>query len=126
MIGEDIQLSEFMFEKAKAHPELEAITQNLSIATFRYVPLNYVSDNKEDGSYLNNLNEQLVNELQQGGEVFLSHAVIRGMYCLRGCIVNFRTSQQDIVAIMDIVVEKEEKYIKSFRKNLSQNVEKIM
>ncbi len=118
MIGEDIQLSKFMYEKAKAHSELEAITQNLSIATFRYVPLNYFSDTEDNGSYLNNLNEQLINVLQQGGEVFLSHAVIRGMYCLRGCIVNFRTSEQDIVAIIDIVVKEGRKIHKKLQKEL--------
>jgi aromatic-L-amino-acid/L-tryptophan decarboxylase len=116
MIGDDIQLSKLMFEMAHAHPELKAITQNLSIATFRYVPLNFVIDNVEDSSYLNNLNEQLNNELQQGGEVFLSHALIRGEYCLRGCIVNFRTSQQDIAAIINIVVREGRKLHKKLQR----------
>jgi glutamate/tyrosine decarboxylase-like PLP-dependent enzyme len=126
MIGEDIQLSELMFEKVKAHPEIEAVTQHLSIATFRYVPLNYVSDTEDYNSYLNNLNEQLINELQHGGEVFLSHAIIRGKYCLRACIVNFRTSEQDIVAIIDIVVREGRKMHKKLQKELMSEEEKGM
>ncbi|MBC7749388.1 MAG: aspartate aminotransferase family protein, partial [Methylotenera sp.] len=74
MINEDIELAQLLFEEAQKHPELQAITQNLSITTFRYVPLNYVQDEKIDETYLNTLNEKLLNELQRGGEVFLSNA----------------------------------------------------
>jgi hypothetical protein len=48
----------------------------------------------------------LLNELQQGGEVFLSHAVVNGKYCLRACIVNFRTSEKDIEDIIEIIVRE--------------------
>ena len=106
MIGDDILLSKLLFEKADEHQELEAITQSLSIATFRYVPQGYMWDEKNKEDYLNKLNEELLNELQQGGEVFLSNAVVSGKYCLRGCIVNFRTSKKDIQEIIEIVVRE--------------------
>ena len=109
MIGEDIQLSKLLFEKAGSHPELEAITQHLSIATFRYVPANYNGEPGNKEAYLNMLNESLLNELQQGGEVFLSNAVVNEKYCLRGCIVNFRTSKKDIEEIIEIVVREGKK-----------------
>jgi aromatic-L-amino-acid decarboxylase len=54
--------------------------------------------------YLNTLNEKLLNELQKGGEVFLSNAVVADKYCLRACIVNFRTSKKDIHEVIEIVV----------------------
>lgn len=101
MISEDIRLSKLMFEKAKKHPQLEAVTQSLSIATFRYNP----GDEHEE-AYLNKLNETLLNTLQQGGKVFLSNAIIKGKYCLRACIVNFRTTEKDINEVIDIVVEE--------------------
>lgn len=103
MIGEDIQLSKLMFNLAEQHPELEAMTQSLSITTLRYVPPGYSLNTESRGVYLNTLNEALLNELQQGGEVFLSNALINGRYCLRGCIVNFRTSQKDIEEIIEII-----------------------
>ena len=56
--------------------------------------------------YLNKLNEQLLNTLQQGGEVFLSNAVIKGSYCLRACIVNFRTSKKDIYDTIELIVKE--------------------
>lgn len=102
MIGEDIQLSKLLFDLANEHKELEAVTQNLSITTLRYVP----AGSKCDEAYLNKLNEGLLNELQQGGEVFLSNAVLTGKYCLRACIVNFRTSGKDIEEIIEIITRE--------------------
>ena len=106
MINEDIELSKLLFEEAKKHPELEAVTQNLSITTLRYVPLGLSKDEKNNLTYLNTLNELLLDELQKGGEVFLSNAVVLEKYCLRFCIVNFRTSRKDIEEIVEITVRK--------------------
>jgi len=100
LIREDIALSELFYDEASKHPELEAITQNLSITTLRYVPSGFA----ENENYLNTLNEKLLNVLQPAGEVFLSNAIVFEKYCLRGCIVNFRTSRKDIEEIIDIIV----------------------
>lgn len=106
MIGKNIELSQLFFRLAQRHPELEAITQNLSITTLRYVPAERPDDAKGKEAYLNTLNEALLNRLQRKGDVFLSNAVIKGKYCLRGCIVNFRTTEKDIEEIIDIVVRE--------------------
>jgi aromatic-L-amino-acid/L-tryptophan decarboxylase len=98
MISRDIQLAKLLFELASQHAELEAVTQNLSITTIRYRPPGHPEPD------LNRLNEGLLNELQRNGEVFLSNAVIADKYCLRACIVNFRTSETDIEEIVEIVV----------------------
>ena len=73
MINEDIELSKLLFDEAQKNPELEAVTQNLSITTLRYVPTGLGPIRVEE-VYLNSLNEKLLNVLQQGGEVFLSNA----------------------------------------------------
>ncbi len=113
LISEDIELSEMIFDLAKKHPELEAVSQNLSITTFRYIPFNY----KEGNDYLNKLNEELLNELQTGGELFLSNAIVNEKYCLRACVVNFRTSKKDIEEIIDIVIREGRKtHLKSLEK----------
>lgn len=109
MISEDIQLSKLLFELAEKHPELEAVTQNLSITTLRYIPTDHTHNSENKEAYLNTLNEALLNELQQGGEVFLSNAVINEKYCLRGCIVNFRTSKKDIEEIIKVIVREGKK-----------------
>jgi aromatic-L-amino-acid decarboxylase len=101
MINEDIDLAKMLFDAAKNHPEMEAVTHSLSIATFRYVP----KENQTE-AYLNTLNEELVNTLQAGGELFISNAIIKGNYCLRACIVNFRTSEKDINEMIEIIVRE--------------------
>jgi len=107
MIQEDINLSKLFFDLASKHPELEAITQNLSITTLRYVPTELnIEDVEATEKYLNTLNETLLDELQIGGEVFLSNAIVKEKYCLRGCIVNFRTSEKDIEEIITIIVRE--------------------
>ena len=109
MIGEDIRLSKLLFELAQKHPELEALTQSLSITTLRYVPPGYTQDPQNKEPYLNTLNEALLNELQRGGQVFLSNAVVNGKYCLRCCLVNFRTTEKDIKEIIEIIVTQGQK-----------------
>ena len=106
MINEDIELSKLFFQEAENHLELEAVTQNLSITTFRYVPSKNGRGEKVNETYLNTLNEKLLNELQAGGEVFLSNAVVEGKFCLRACIVNFRTSREDIQEVVKIIVSE--------------------
>lgn len=103
MIRGDIELAQLLFREAQTHPELEAVTQHLSIATFRYVPA-ATKGKTQNEEYLNKLNEQLLNRLQQGGKVFLSNAVVGDKYCLRACIVNFRTTRQDIRETIEIIV----------------------
>lgn len=102
LITEDIELAEYLFALAEQHEELEAVTHNLSITTLRYIPSDF-KENLED-KYLNKLNEEILNQLQTGGEAFLSNAIVKTNYCLRACIVNFRTSKQDIEELVEILV----------------------
>lgn len=106
MIREDIRLSKLFFNLAATHPELEAVSQNLSIATFRYVPTDIPISVEERYEYLNLLNKALLDELQRNGEVFLSNAVITNRYCLRACIVNFRTSEKDVHEAIAIITRE--------------------
>jgi glutamate/tyrosine decarboxylase-like PLP-dependent enzyme len=105
MIGDDMSLSRRLFECVAAHPELEEITQGLSITTFRYVPtdLRPGVGSAETEQQLNELNEALIERIQSSGELFLSNAVVRGRYVLRACIVNFNTTAADIDSIPEIV-----------------------
>ena len=104
MIADDMRLSRAMFESVARHPELDALTQGLSIATFRFVPAGLDRANAEVAEYLNELNQELLTRLQQGGEAYLSNAVIGGKYALRACIVNFRTTLEDVEAVAELVV----------------------
>jgi aromatic-L-amino-acid decarboxylase len=104
MISGDIYLSRKLFEQIGLYPELQPLTQSLSIATFRFVPTDLERNGPDSQIYLENLNRELLTRLQNSGEVYVSNAVIDGKFALRACIVNFRTSIGDIEALPPLAV----------------------
>jgi glutamate/tyrosine decarboxylase-like PLP-dependent enzyme len=105
MIADDIRLSEAMALAVTRHAELQLMTQELSIATFRYVPRDLRTNLGEERveRHLEALNRELLDRLQRGGETFVSNAVVSGRYLLRACIVNFHTARADVEAVPEIV-----------------------
>ena len=75
MIAEDIRLSRLLYRLVAGHAEFEACSQNLSIATFRYIPPDLQLSHEAREQYLNELNKALLDDLQSGGEVFLSNKI---------------------------------------------------
>jgi glutamate/tyrosine decarboxylase-like PLP-dependent enzyme len=67
---------------------------SLSIFCFRYRPAGYTGD-------LNALNERILINLQRAGSSYLSNALLGGKFALRGCVLNYRTTVQD----MDVLLE---------------------
>jgi aromatic-L-amino-acid decarboxylase len=105
MVGDDIRLSHALYAAVAAHPQLQAMTQSLSITTFRYVPPDLRASAEAMGAeaYLDELNQALLERIQSSGEAFVSNAVVRGRYALRACIVNFNTGIEDVQALPEIV-----------------------
>lgn len=104
-IAEDMRLSRKLFDLMRNHPQFEALTQSLSITTFRYVPgdlRSRVGDPAVEES-LNKLNEELLARIEKSGQAFLSNAVINGKFALRACIVNFHTSAEDVEALPGLI-----------------------
>jgi glutamate/tyrosine decarboxylase-like PLP-dependent enzyme len=99
MISDDIFLAQEFYRLADEHPELEAVSTNLSITTFRYIPAEYKTEEQ-----LNKINIQILTQLQESGEAFVSNAIINGKYVLRACFVNFRSTLKDVEELVDIVV----------------------
>jgi len=106
-IGEDIELASRFHAIAREHEELEALTYALSIATYRFVPSDLAARTTEPevAEYLNRLNEAVQGRMERSGRAFVSNAVLDGVYALRMCVVNFRTTLADVVALADITVE---------------------
>ncbi len=103
MIAEDIALAGELFRHVERHPDIEARTLGLSIATFRYIPPDLRVDAQAHADYLNRLNTALLTRIQASGEAFVSNAVIDGAFFLRACIVNFRTTAADVAELPEIV-----------------------
>ncbi len=118
MISDDIKISQVLFNLANQHPELEAITNNLSITTFRFVPESLQNKSSESNEYLNKLNMEILTRLQVGGKAYVSHAWVKGKYVLRLCIVNFRTTEKDIAEIVDIITSIGQKVVSESKKKM--------
>jgi len=103
MISDDIALAGELHRLASEDSELEAWTTSLSITTFRYVPPDVDPGAPETEEYLNALNQELRDRLERGGETYVSNAVVDGTYLLRACVVNFRTTAEDMAALPEIV-----------------------
>jgi glutamate/tyrosine decarboxylase-like PLP-dependent enzyme len=108
-IAEDIRLAGELFRQIAQTPQLEALTQSLSITTFRFIPRDLKPGGDEIEGYLDQLNNELLTRLQNSGEAYLSNAIVRGRFALRACIVNFRTTQADIEALPPLIVRIGEK-----------------
>jgi glutamate/tyrosine decarboxylase-like PLP-dependent enzyme len=121
MIGDDVRLSRELFQRAAEHPSLEAATQSLSIATFRYVPPDLSEKDAEIEGYLDRLNTEILNQIKSGGEAYLSQAVLGGTFFLRACTVNFRTSRADVEALIELVVRVGEEVDQKLRPTLGND-----
>jgi glutamate/tyrosine decarboxylase-like PLP-dependent enzyme len=105
MMSDDIALARRLDRNVRAHAEFEALTQSLSITTFRYVPsdLRASMDDPHIAEYLNTLNSDLLSRIEKSGDAFLSNAIVNGTFALRACIVNFRTTEADIDALPEMI-----------------------
>lgn len=99
-IEHDIALTQYLAARVDEHSEFELLSSGLSICCFRYRP-----EDVDDEEYLNRLNERLVTDLQVDGRVYPSNAVLDGRFCLRTCIVNFRTEAEDLDRVLEVAAE---------------------
>ena len=79
------------------------IEPGLSITCFRFVPEGLGGRSDAD-QYLDTLNERVMFDLQLGGKVFPSNAMVNGRFALRSCIVNFRTEADTMDEIVSETV----------------------
>jgi glutamate/tyrosine decarboxylase-like PLP-dependent enzyme len=99
-IERNVDLARHLAEMVDAHPHMERLSDGeLSICCFRYVPPALRADDRA----LDALNERIMTELQVDGRAFCSGAVIAGRFALRACIVNFRTREHDVDALLRVV-----------------------
>ncbi len=97
-IARNLAEARLLYDEARRHPDLEALgPPQLSIVPFRHVP-----PGVED---VNDHNWRLARALQADGRVYLASALIDGQVYLRPCFVNFRTTEEDVRALVDIARE---------------------
>jgi aromatic-L-amino-acid/L-tryptophan decarboxylase len=101
LLERDIALADHLAEQVRQQPNLELLATGLSIVCFRYAPPAF----RGDGDRLDALNKTLLEEVQLGGQTFLSSTTLSERFVLRACIVNPRTDREDVDALVEIVRE---------------------
>ena len=98
-IERNLRQATLLYEEVRRHADLEALCgpPELSIVPFRHVP---------PGVYdLDAHNARLVRHLQDDARVWIAPARIDGKIGLRPCIVNFRTTDDDVRALVELTRE---------------------
>ncbi len=97
-IERNLAEAQLLYDTVGAMDDLEAIgPPALSIVPFRHIP-----PGVED---LNAHNQRLAEALQADGRVWIASALIDGDVWLRPCFVNFRTTDEDVLALVDVTRE---------------------
>jgi aromatic-L-amino-acid/L-tryptophan decarboxylase len=105
-IAHDAALARYLGELVDEHPDFELMTPvSLSICCFRYVPAAL----RGDEDRLDSLNKRLMSAVMGDGRVYCSNAVLNGRFCLRACIVNFRTEAEHMELLLDVAAEHGER-----------------
>ena len=85
-------------DAVSAHGDFELLAPPvLSIVGFRYRPAGRGLGEPE----LDRLNRQIVNRLVASGAFFLAPTLLKGRTAMRVAIVNFRTREEDVRALVD-------------------------
>jgi aromatic-L-amino-acid decarboxylase len=94
----NLLLARLLADRIRATDGLELVVGDPALSTvpFRRVPTH---------GDANQHNLQLARALQEDGRVFVTSAIIDGVACLRPCIVNFRSTETDIDALVDLTCE---------------------
>jgi aromatic-L-amino-acid decarboxylase len=96
-IGENLRQAQLLAELVEREPSLELLAPvELSAVCFRW------TDGPLDA--LNGRNAEILRRVTERGHVLISNANVRGIFGLRACIVNHRTTDDDVRAIVHEVV----------------------
>lgn len=99
LIARDIARAQALRQQLGASADFEIVAAGpLSITCFRYKPSGSHSD-----ADIDRVNRTLLDAVQQEGDVFLTGTDLRGRFVLRACIVNFRTTEDDVNRLVEAI-----------------------
>ncbi|HEY1334044.1 MAG TPA: pyridoxal-dependent decarboxylase [Myxococcaceae bacterium] len=99
-IRTDLALAQRLAAAIDARPELERLAPvSLSAVCFRHR-----GDGRQGDAELDRLNQELLLRVVRRGRVYLSNATVRGRFALRACLVNHRTTESDVDAVVTEVL----------------------
>jgi aromatic-L-amino-acid/L-tryptophan decarboxylase len=97
-IERNLHEAALLHRAAEAAPDFEVMGEppQLSVVPIRHVPPGVDPDAH---------NARLADAILQDGRIYLASALIDGEVWLRPCFVNFRTTEDDVLAILDVARE---------------------
>ena len=97
-IARNLEEADLLYRRAQSSEDFEVMDAppQLSIVPFRHAPAGVTVDAH---------NQRLADAIQADGRIYLASALINGEVWLRPCFVNFRTTDEDVVAILDVARE---------------------
>ena len=99
-IARDIRLAAALQQRLHESPDFQVVAAGpLSVTCFRYCP-GALADNEPA---LDSLNRRVLAFVQNTGDVFLTGTELAGRFVLRACVVNFRTTEQDLDLLIDAI-----------------------
>jgi len=98
-IEDNLSLAQYLADRVRSAPDLGLMAPpSLSVVCFRYL-----DPSLPDEEAVGALNRALLERLQLGGEAFLTSTELRGRFVLRACIVNYKSTREDIDRMLDAV-----------------------
>ncbi len=116
MIRDDCAIARHLDDALRDYHEIERMTHNLSITTFRYVPVDLRPIAATANDYLNRLNTEILTRIQAGGKAYPSNVLVDGNYGIRVCIVNFRSTVDDVLSLPPLVIDAGREVDRELRK----------
>jgi len=94
-----------LFDAAAEAPDFQTLPQRPSLSI---VPLRHRPSGVHD---VDTHNESLAKEIQADGRIYLSSALIDDEVWLRPCFVNYRTTEDDVLAVLEVARELGERLV---------------
>lgn len=103
-IGEHISYAKDLAKIISIHPKYEiAVPTQFNMVCFRYIP-----DNSLDLNSINAINEQLVANLNDSGQIYLTHTKVKSMYVIRLVIGQTYVEKRHVDHAWNTIIETAE------------------
>jgi aromatic-L-amino-acid/L-tryptophan decarboxylase len=97
-IERNLQEAQLLYRTVSARDDFEVLGRpKLSVVAFRHAPAGV----DDVGAH----NQRLAEAIQADGRLWMSSALIDDEVWLRPCFVNFRTTEEDVLDVVEVVAE---------------------
>ena len=105
-IESNLDCARYLAELVDASEDFEMLAPvGLSIFCMRYLPTGFRGRELSgaDDRELDRINEQIMLRVQRDGGSYLTNATVGGRFALRGCVLNYRTTREDMRRLLEDV-----------------------